>query len=60
MTFFGFMHGERIGFAQSPMMALSYLMVAGVLFACAKLCVVEPKPAEEPVHGHGALPDPAP
>ena len=34
--------------------------MAGVLFACAKLAVVEPKPAEEPVHGHGgALPDAA-
>ncbi len=52
LTFFGFMHGERIGFAQSPLMAIAYLAVAGVLFAAAKLVVVEPRPAEEPAHGH--------
>jgi AGZA family xanthine/uracil permease-like MFS transporter len=57
MTFFGFMHGERIGFAQSPLMAVSYLMVAAVLFGCAKFAVVEPKPAEE--NEHEALPEPA-
>jgi AGZA family xanthine/uracil permease-like MFS transporter len=57
MTFFGFMHGERIGVAQSPMMAASYLVMAGVLFGCAKFATVTPKPAEEPEHG--ALPEPA-
>jgi AGZA family xanthine/uracil permease-like MFS transporter len=34
MTFFGFMHGEHIGWAQSPAVAMSYVAVAGVLFAC--------------------------
>ena len=29
LTFFGFMHGEAIGFGKSPMVALSYLVVAG-------------------------------
>lgn len=53
LTFFGFMHGERIGVAQSPMIAFAYLMVAGVLIACAKMVVVAPKPAEEPAHGTG-------
>jgi AGZA family xanthine/uracil permease-like MFS transporter len=36
LTFFGFMHGERIGVAQSPTVAVSYLIVAAVLFACAR------------------------
>jgi adenine/guanine/hypoxanthine permease len=29
LTFFGFMHGEQIGLAQSPAVALSYLLVSG-------------------------------
>ena len=59
MTFFGFMHGEHIGWAQSPVMALSYVCVAGVLIACAKLAVVsarvpdkeEEEEEEEPLPG---------
>ena len=52
MTFFGFMHGEKIGFMQTPVVAVSYLIVSGILIACAKFAVVAPKPAEEvPVHG---------
>jgi AGZA family xanthine/uracil permease-like MFS transporter len=47
LTFFGFMHGEAIGIAQTPIVAASYLGVAGVLFACAKLAVVAPA---APVH----------
>lgn len=46
MTFFGFMHGDHIGFAQSPMVAASYLVIAAVFGACAKFAVVAPKPAE--------------
>ena len=53
MTFFGFMHGERIGFAQTPVVAASYLAVAFILAACAKFVVVVPKPVEEPVIPHG-------
>jgi AGZA family xanthine/uracil permease-like MFS transporter len=37
LTFFGFMHGEAIGIGQSPVVALSYLGVAGALLACARL-----------------------
>jgi AGZA family xanthine/uracil permease-like MFS transporter len=48
MTFFGLMHGEKIGIAQSPVVAVSYLMIAGIFVACAKFAVVAPKPAEEP------------
>ncbi len=35
LTFFGFMHGEQIGLAESPAVALSYLLVVGVLAGCA-------------------------
>ncbi len=53
-TFFGFMHGEAIGFAQSPVVALAYLGVAGVLFGCAKYATATPKPVE--MHAsHGAV-----
>ncbi|MCW5624604.1 MAG: hypothetical protein KIT73_07825 [Burkholderiales bacterium] len=59
MTFFGFMHGEHIGFAQSPAVAASYLIVAAVLLSCARYAVVTPKPAEHGEVGHGAMPEPA-
>ena len=59
LTFFGFMHGERIGIAQSPMVAASYLAVAGMLLACAKLVIVPAEAREEVEVGHGVLPAPA-
>jgi len=53
LTFFGLMHGEQIGIAQSPVMTASYVMVSLVLLGCAKFAVVSPKPAEEDeMHGH--------
>ena len=52
LTFFGFMHGEKIGFAQTPFVAASYLIIGGVLFACAKFAVVAPKAAEEATEVH--------
>ncbi len=36
LTFFGFMHGEAIGFGQTPLVAVSYLVVAVILAGCAK------------------------
>jgi adenine/guanine/hypoxanthine permease len=36
LTFFGFMHGEAIGFGQTPVVALSYLGVAATFFILAK------------------------
>ncbi|HEY2572735.1 MAG TPA: regulator, partial [Verrucomicrobiaceae bacterium] len=36
LTFFGFMHGERIGIAQSPTVALAYFAISGLFFGCAK------------------------
>jgi AGZA family xanthine/uracil permease-like MFS transporter len=42
LTFFGFMHGEAIGIAQSPLVAASYLIIAGLLLVCAKSAVARP------------------
>ena len=46
LSFLGFIHGEHIGFGVSPMVATSYLMVAGVLYGCARYAQIAPKPAE--------------
>jgi AGZA family xanthine/uracil permease-like MFS transporter len=59
LTFFGLMHGEKIGINMSPVVAVSYLLVTAVLIGCAKFAVVAPKPAEESEEEHGALPDAA-
>ncbi|MDX2021041.1 MAG: regulator [Deltaproteobacteria bacterium] len=40
LTFFGFMHGESIGFGQTPVVAASYLGVAAVLYGCARFATV--------------------
>ncbi len=45
-TFFGLMHGEKIGIAVTPVVAASYLIVSVILLGCAKFAVVAPKPAE--------------
>jgi len=42
LTFFGFMHGERIGFAESPAVAATYVIVAMFLAACARFAKVAP------------------
>jgi AGZA family xanthine/uracil permease-like MFS transporter len=47
LTFFGFMHGERIGIAQTPIVAVSYLAIAALLFGCAKFAAVETSAATE-------------
>src|SRR5690242_12936998 len=39
LTFFGLMHGEHVGIAQSPMVAASYLAIAGLFLVCAKVTV---------------------
>jgi AGZA family xanthine/uracil permease-like MFS transporter len=52
LTFFGFMHGEKIGVGESPVMAASYLGVACVLYGCARLgAVTATAPAPDP-HAH--------
>jgi AGZA family xanthine/uracil permease-like MFS transporter len=49
LTFFGFMHGEAIGVAQSPVVALSYLAVGCALAGCARFAEA---PAAQPVPLH--------
>lgn len=49
LTFFGFMHGEHIGFAQSPTVAASYVLTAVFFAACAKFAHLPPLPPE-PAH----------
>ena len=51
LTFFGFMHGERIGVGESPAVAGSYLLVALFLAGCAKFSGVTPR-EPEPVELH--------
>jgi AGZA family xanthine/uracil permease-like MFS transporter len=46
LTFFGLMHGEAIGINQTPTVALSYLVVGGVLAGCAKFAMAEAKAPE--------------
>ncbi|MBL9169089.1 MAG: regulator [Verrucomicrobiales bacterium] len=56
LTYFGFMHGERIGLGQSPVVAVSYAAMTVIFLACAKFSAVVPSPAttiHEP-SGHGA------
>jgi AGZA family xanthine/uracil permease-like MFS transporter len=50
LTFFGFMHGEAVGFAVSPGIALAYAAVAAGLFVCAKLPLPAAAPAAMPKH----------
>ncbi len=47
MTWFGFMHGEAVGFGVTPGVALAYVLVAAGLFAAGKLGA--PQMAAEPV-----------
>jgi len=54
LTFFGFIHGEEIGVAQSPVVALAYLGMAVMLFAFARYAHVAPA-VLHPEHGHGEL-----
>jgi AGZA family xanthine/uracil permease-like MFS transporter len=60
LTFFGLMHGEKIGVGESPAMAVTYLLVAGVLFGCAKFAAKSPAPVdhdeEEEELGEAATP----
>ncbi len=58
LTFFGFMHGEAIGIGQTPTVAVAYLGVAAILFAC-KYAATSPAASHDE---HGApepLPSPA-
>jgi AGZA family xanthine/uracil permease-like MFS transporter len=61
LTFFGFMHGEEIGIGQSPVVAVSYVCVAALLYACGKLGAFAPAvAAEAAADAHAsAMPTPA-
>ena len=37
LTFFGFMHGEQVGFAVTPSVAFAYGLVAAFLFALSRM-----------------------
>jgi adenine/guanine/hypoxanthine permease len=56
LTFFGFMHGEAIGFGETPVVAAAYLGVALFFYGCAKFATVS---EAAPEHEHGAVPEPA-
>jgi AGZA family xanthine/uracil permease-like MFS transporter len=61
-TFFGFMHGEAIGVMQTPVVAVSYLVVAGIFAGCAKSATATsstPEPVEEQAHHDDAEAVPA-
>lgn len=59
LTFFGFMHSEAIGVAKTLPVAISYLGVAGLLFACAKFDTatvpLKPRPQEAVPGGEAAI-----
>ena len=55
LSFFGFMHGEAIGIAQSPTVVVGYLLFAGALALAARRVV----PSAAPMGGHHAVPEPA-
>jgi AGZA family xanthine/uracil permease-like MFS transporter len=51
LTFFGFMHGDRLGIAQNPTVAASYLIIGGILVAASRLAAastaLEPSGGQE-------------
>jgi AGZA family xanthine/uracil permease-like MFS transporter len=49
LTFFGFMHGEQVGFNVTPLVALAYAIMAGFLYLCGRLEAPAEKPALAPV-----------
>ena len=50
LTFIGMMHGEHVEIGQNQSLALSYLLVAGIIAGCAKFAVIEPLPPEPEHH----------
>ena len=53
LTFFGFMHGESVGFAVTPSVAIAYAIVAAFLFALSRM----PAEAAAPIsHKMGTTP----
>jgi adenine/guanine/hypoxanthine permease len=48
LTFFGFMHSEAIGVGKTPMVALSYAVVALALWGCARYAATTPQSQQSP------------
>jgi AGZA family xanthine/uracil permease-like MFS transporter len=48
LTFFGFMHGESVGFAVTPSVAFAYALVAAFLFALSRMPAEVSAPVMEP------------
>jgi len=59
LTFFGFMHGEKIGIGQTPVVAVSYLVFSVILVACSRFAVVTPRPVEHMDEGAEPVSSPA-
>jgi len=55
LTFFGLMHGEHIGIAQSPLVSSGYVLVALLLGACAKLAAPSPVNFSDHEEHHGEI-----
>jgi AGZA family xanthine/uracil permease-like MFS transporter len=53
LTFFGFMHSEHIGLAQSPTVAIAYVCVAAFLAGCARFAPAVPPPVDPAAAAHG-------
>jgi AGZA family xanthine/uracil permease-like MFS transporter len=49
LTFFGLMHGEAVGWGQTPTVVIGYIMVAAVLFGCYSFAHA-PAPVPNPEH----------
>jgi len=49
LTFFGFMHGESVGFAVTPTVAIAYAIVAAFLFGLSRSPAMwtVPQPSEQ-------------
>ena len=55
MTFFGFMHGEAVGIAVTPVVAIAYLIVAAFLYLLSYVLAR----ALDRTAPHEAIPEPA-
>lgn len=58
LTFFGLMHGEKIGIGESPVVALAYVFVALTIGLCAKFAECAPKAAAHEEHEDDAVAEP--
>jgi adenine/guanine/hypoxanthine permease len=60
LTFFGFLHGGKIGLGQTPVVAVSYFAVSLILVSCARFAMMTAKAtAETSDHAPAGLPEPA-